>query len=128
MAAAVGKVDMNLLSGDAHMAWMEHKKALEKILAEAAGSQDEHHQAARAAAASCPTRRSRWRNDFPRRPTRPYYVIHCPMAFEGRGADGSDDTKDVHNPYFGAAMPTCGNVEVIRRAIACRPRPEGAAK
>jgi len=38
------------------------------------------------------------------------YRIHCPMAFEGRGADWLFDEEEVLNPYFGAAMLRCGEV------------------
>ncbi len=38
----------------------------------------------------------------------PLHRIHCPMAFEGRGADWLQPGKRVENPYFGAAMFRCG--------------------
>ena len=34
--------------------------------------------------------------------------IHCPMAFDGRGADWLQAGKRVENPFFGAAMYRCG--------------------
>ncbi len=34
----------------------------------------------------------------------------CPMAFNNKGAYWLDDSDKVANPYFGAAMPTCGSV------------------
>ena len=36
--------------------------------------------------------------------------MHCPMAADNRGADWLQPTDVVHNPYFGAAMPTCGKM------------------
>ncbi|GAA5483169.1 efflux RND transporter periplasmic adaptor subunit [Haloferula sargassicola] len=39
----------------------------------------------------------------------PAYVVHCPMAFGG-GADWLSPEPKVLNPYYGDAMPTCGNV------------------
>jgi hypothetical protein len=49
----------------------------------------------------------RWPPDSPK----VYYRIHCPMAFDNRGADWLAPSRDVHNPYFGASMPNCGSVE-----------------
>ena len=34
----------------------------------------------------------------------------CPMAFSNRGADWIQRGDEIHNPYFGAAMPRCGDV------------------
>jgi len=37
-------------------------------------------------------------------------VAHCPMAFSNRGADWIQRGEAIHNPYFGSAMPRCGDV------------------
>jgi len=34
----------------------------------------------------------------------------CPMAFSNRGAHWVQRGDEIHNPYFGAAMPRCGDV------------------
>ncbi|PWT99554.1 MAG: hypothetical protein C5B52_10535 [Bacteroidetes bacterium] len=39
------------------------------------------------------------------------YLLNCPMAFDQQGADWLSNSPDVHNPYFGAKMPDCGNVK-----------------
>lgn len=39
--------------------------------------------------------------------------FHCPMAFEGRGADWLQSEPETANPYYGAAMYRCG--EAIER-------------
>jgi Cu(I)/Ag(I) efflux system membrane fusion protein len=42
------------------------------------------------------------------------YRLHCPMAFDNKGADWLQIDKDTRNPYFGASMLKCGEVaEVI---------------
>jgi len=41
----------------------------------------------------------------------PLYALRCPMAFGGRGAMWLQSDREVRNPYFGAAMPKCGDVE-----------------
>ncbi len=43
--------------------------------------------------------------------TQKLYKIHCPMAFDDKGADWLSASRDVRNPYFGDAMLTCGAVK-----------------
>ncbi|MFT5731024.1 MAG: Cu(I)/Ag(I) efflux system membrane fusion protein [Desulforhopalus sp.] len=38
-------------------------------------------------------------------------IMHCPMAFGDRGADWLQMSEPLQNPYFGAAMLTCGDVK-----------------
>ena len=38
------------------------------------------------------------------------YVVHCPMADEGNGADWLSPIPKVQNPYFGSGMYSCGDV------------------
>lgn len=40
-----------------------------------------------------------------------HYVTFCPMAFDNRGAHWLARSPEIHNPYFGAAMPRCGIVQ-----------------
>jgi len=42
--------------------------------------------------------------------TQRLYRIHCPMAFNNKGADWLQSDKDIRNPYFGASMLKCGEV------------------
>jgi Cu(I)/Ag(I) efflux system membrane fusion protein len=45
----------------------------------------------------------------------PIYELHCPMAFQGRGAIWYQNNDQVRNPYFGPAMLTCADrVEELR--------------
>lgn len=46
----------------------------------------------------------------------PVYEIHCPMAFQKKGAIWYQDNDKVFNPYFGAAMPRCAD-RVVRLGI-----------
>jgi Cu(I)/Ag(I) efflux system membrane fusion protein len=41
----------------------------------------------------------------------PLTVVHCPMANEGKGSKWLQRGDQVHNPYFGGEMQTCGDVE-----------------
>ena len=39
----------------------------------------------------------------------PVYELHCPMAFNGRGAIWYQDNDVVRNPYYGASMLGCAD-------------------
>lgn len=41
----------------------------------------------------------------------PVYLVHCPMALDGAGADWLQDEAKVQNPYFSGGMPQCGSVK-----------------
>lgn len=40
---------------------------------------------------------------------RDIYELHCPMAFDGRGATWLQPNDQVKNPYYGASMLTCAD-------------------
>jgi Cu(I)/Ag(I) efflux system membrane fusion protein len=40
----------------------------------------------------------------------PLDLVHCPMAFNNRGADWLQRKGAIRNPYFGARMLACGEV------------------
>ncbi|MEN9298403.1 MAG: hypothetical protein RLZZ429_716 [Bacteroidota bacterium] len=44
---------------------------------------------------------------------RPLYHDHCPMARDNQGAMWLSEVKEIKNPYFGAAMFTCGQVQEV---------------
>ena len=37
------------------------------------------------------------------------YEVHCPMAFEGKGATWYQDNDQVLNPYYGSTMLKCAD-------------------
>lgn len=43
--------------------------------------------------------------------SKPLYRMHCPMAFDNKGADWLQRGKTLANPYFGASMLRCGSVK-----------------
>lgn len=51
-----------------------------------------------------------WLRAVPPAAGRVLYQMHCPMAFENRGADWYQGNTEVRNPYFGASMLYCGEV------------------
>ena len=38
------------------------------------------------------------------------YQMHCPMAFDGAGANWLSEVSEIRNPYYGDKMLTCGRV------------------
>ncbi|MGE4285643.1 MAG: efflux RND transporter periplasmic adaptor subunit [Phycisphaerae bacterium] len=106
---ALDKVDMKLLSGDYHMAWMEPLPALKESLSKAAKETDikklreDFYNATNqlieiVAAFGAPS-------------DAPLYRLKCPMAFGGAGASWLQPVEQTSNPYFGAMMLRCGTVE-----------------
>ncbi len=51
------------------------------------------------------------------------YKMHCPMAFDGKGADWLQDSKDLRNPYYGAMMLTCGSQQAVYGKKDAKPLP-----
>jgi hypothetical protein len=41
----------------------------------------------------------------------PVYKFFCPMAFNNKGAFWLQDKDKLNNPYFGPAMPMCGELQ-----------------
>lgn len=39
------------------------------------------------------------------------YQMHCPMAFDNKGASWLQSTPELRNPYYGSMMLTCGTLE-----------------
>ena len=121
---ALGQVDMTLLSGEAHVAWMESSAAMDKALGELAGSAG--IEPARKAMATVSELMIVAAKRFGPAGG-PLVRLHCPMAFDGRGADWLQRDRAVRNPYFGSAMPLCGDVvETISPAASSGPA-EGAS-
>ncbi len=102
---ALAGVDMSLLTGQAHMAWMKEADGMRRAASDIAGSAD--IQTARAAfallsesmivAAKCYGVA-----------TETVHRFHCPMAFGDRGGDWLQRKDKTENPYFGSAMFRCG--------------------
>ncbi len=38
-------------------------------------------------------------------------LAHCPMALSGNGADWIQRSEAIENPYMGASMPSCGEIQ-----------------
>ncbi len=44
---------------------------------------------------------------------KPFYILHCPMAFDNTGANWIQTERPANNPYFGEAMLQCGSVKEV---------------
>lgn len=108
------KIDMSLLKGRAHEAWMEMSAKLKDSSGRIAGAQN----AEQARAAFEPLSETLYAalRQFDAGGTQPVYRYFCPMAFNNKGAYWLQNKQGVENPYFGAAMFRCGEeVEKLGR-------------
>ena len=105
-------VDMRLLKGEAHDAWMAYSKELDIVLAELRAANDlavlrAHFQPFSNQMASVILALGVG-------PSNPVYRLHCPMALDNHGARWLQASDEVHNPYLGTRMPKCGDeIELI---------------
>jgi membrane fusion protein, copper/silver efflux system len=102
---ALQSVDMELLKGDAHMAWMDQLKTLKSSIASIGQSSDIEKQ--REAFAKFNLAFYKSLKMFGLKNDTAYYQ-YCPMAFGEKGAYWFSDTKEIKNPYFGDEMLGCG--------------------
>lgn len=104
---ALEEVDMKILGHDEHMAWMKDLGALSgAVKTMAAGrSLNEVREGFGAFIRALIQTLDRFGFAGP-----VLYRLHCPMAFQGRGSDWLQTDEAVRNPYFGSAMPRCGEV------------------
>jgi Cu(I)/Ag(I) efflux system membrane fusion protein len=103
---ALDDVDMTLLKGPAHMAWMNEEKSIEQSAGGLATAKD--IAKAREAFALLSESVAVAAKKFGTTGEQPVLRFHCPMAFGGRGADWLQNKEGTENPYFGAAMFKCG--------------------
>ncbi|MCK5114335.1 MAG: efflux RND transporter periplasmic adaptor subunit [Phycisphaerae bacterium] len=108
---ALAAVDMKLVTGEDHMAWMKGAESLKKILAELANAKT--IEPAREAFALYSEQMAVLARRFGSPISGSLYEIKCPMAFDGRGAIWLQDNQTVRNPYFGKVMLQCGEVQNV---------------
>ena len=102
---SIQSVKMELLKGDAHMAWMDQLKTLNSAIGTIAKSADIEKQRLEFARFNLAFYKSLkifgLANDSA-------YYQHCPMANGDKGAYWLSETKEIRNPYFGDEMLSCG--------------------
>lgn len=112
VADAIEQVDMTLLKGDAHMAWMDQLNVLNKSVETIQSEEDIEKQ--REAFSNFNNAFYKSLKMFGLANDTAYYQ-YCPMAFDDQGAYWFSDVEEIRNPYFGDMMLTCGEVkEVIK--------------
>ncbi len=118
---ALERVDMTLLRGENHDAWMAHTEEMGTALARIADAVT--IEEARTAfeplsdALIAAIRRLGAPGDAL------LYVAHCPMAFDDEGADWLQDQEQILNPYFGAMMLRCGEITEVFEPVQERSQP-----
>jgi len=106
LGPALDAVDASALEGEARDQWSVARDWLERAVAElgAAGGLEDR----RAAFANLSQALIRALELFGYEREGELGVFHCPMAFDGRGAEWIQAGGRTTNPYFGAAMHQCG--------------------
>ncbi|MFC1650049.1 efflux RND transporter periplasmic adaptor subunit [Candidatus Latescibacterota bacterium] len=107
--AALSKVDMSLVSGEAHMAWMKELSIIKKNSGIIAGSDD--IEDSRAAFELLSNSVISSAKSFGTTGSTDIYMFHCPMAFNNKGAYWLQNKSDLENPYFGSSMFKCGELK-----------------
>jgi len=105
LISSVSKVDMTLLKGEAHMAWMKYLKPISAELAKIKVSDDIEEQ--RKAYVTVSDGLYKAVKSFGVGET--VYYQYCPMA----KASWLNDSNDVNNPYYGSKMLKCGFVKEV---------------
>ncbi len=102
---SIGKVQMELLKGEAHTAWMDELKTLNSEIKTISNSSDIEEQRLAFSKFNLAFYKSLkmfgLENDTA-------YFQYCPMAFGNKGAYWLSKTKEIRNPYFGDEMLQCG--------------------
>ncbi len=109
---AIKAVDMGLLKGDAHMAWMEQLETLGKpikSIGQLSNIEQQRNEFANFNLAFYKSLKA-----FGLKDATAYYQ-YCPMAYRDQGAYWFSDSEKIRNPYFGEAMLGCGeNRETLK--------------
>ncbi len=105
---ALANVDMKLLSGDAHMLWMDLSNNLDKQIKIIPASEKIEEQ--RIAFSVFSDQFYKAIKTFGLMGKTAYYQF-CPMAFNNKGANWLSESKTVRNPYFGEKMMDCGETK-----------------
>lgn len=116
--SSVAAIDDSMLEGHAQHLWMRERANLDKLI-EGLNSAD-----------AIEKMRSRFKplseeigvlaKSFGFGEAGPIYEIHCPMAFEGKGAFWYQANDQVRNPYYGASMLKCA--DRVQKLVRDEPR------
>lgn len=107
---SLADVDMKILSGEAHMKWMDILRKLGNLLQQIESSNDIEGQ--RKAFSEFSNEFYKAIKTFGLMGKTVYYQF-CPMAFNEKGAFWLSTTKEIRNPYFGDQMLACGDIKEV---------------
>jgi Cu(I)/Ag(I) efflux system membrane fusion protein len=107
MLADLESVDMHGLDSTGHELWMEILGALKPAIAAAASG--ESIDATREALPAISRELTSAIRSFGIESELELSRFHCPMAFDGAGADWLQTGETTANPYYGASMLRCGS-------------------
>ncbi|QDT32233.1 efflux RND transporter periplasmic adaptor subunit [Thalassoglobus polymorphus] len=100
--------DMKLLTDNkAHRAWMKEQKNLAAIVESL--KKTEEIRAFRAQFEPLSAVLQVLAMSFGFGETEPVFLLHCPMAFNNKGAIWLQDNSQTRNPYFGSTMLQCAD-------------------
>ena len=108
---ALNGVDMRLVTGEDHIAWMKAAQSAKQVLDDLAKAATV--ETARQAFALHSEHMAALAKRFGSPIDGALYQLKCPMAFDNRGAVWLQDQQDVRNPYFGKVMLQCGEVQNV---------------
>ncbi len=112
VAQSLQNVNMGLLKGDAHKAWMDQLNVLNKSIKTIQTENDIEKQ--RQAFSDFNNAFYNSLKMFGLVDDTAYYQ-YCPMAFDNQGAYWLSETEEIRNPYFGDMMLNCGeNKETLK--------------
>jgi Cu(I)/Ag(I) efflux system membrane fusion protein len=106
----IQKVDMKLLSGDAHMDWMKNQNTMRDLIRDISTTEDIAKQREYFAFFSDVLYNSI--KEFGINSYKAYYQ-YCPMALNNTGAFWLSNVEEIQNPYMGQSMPKCGSTKEI---------------
>jgi hypothetical protein len=105
---AIDKIPMEKLSADKRKIWMQYQEKLSYDAEHIKSTDDIEHQ--REHFISLSKNMYGVAKAFNTNTANLYYQF-CPMANDGKGAYWLSETEQIHNPYFGKKMPTCGSTK-----------------
>ncbi len=105
------QVDAKMLSGNDSELWQKNAAELNTILAKAVKTEEIQSQRENFHIIS--QLLSKLARHFGSTMQEPVYILHCPMAFDNKGADWLQSNDQTQNPYYGEMMLQCGGVKEV---------------
>ncbi len=122
LASATTKVDDTSLDDRARQVWVKERTNLGKLIDSLPQAND--LDSMRAAFSPFSQEIGVLAKAFGFGNTAAVYELHCPMAFDGRGAIWYQDNDGVKNPYYGSSMLKCA--DRVQKVVRDQPSPPDA--